>query len=282
MTSTLTKWHCQESLLNTSHEADIILRSNDEDYLIEVRVGRDDKQETYFISAALLPLSCQYLSTRLSSSDSEERSIDLPNENPDVFDLYREWIHNPRDPEPYDPEQACEDMWISNAASAWLLGKRLEAAWFQKYALAQFIQTCALEPFGPWKYVEMYAPPKSPLVRFSNHYIAWNLYFIGTGTNEFEGLNARQLVPLVDKTTHDPRVYDIEHWYSNCGNKFAAGCTHDPIARQIKQFRENNAPKEAKPESEPWVLALERLAESSRSSSLSKSSKSSTSSPNPS
>jgi len=90
--------------------------------------------------------------------------------------------------------------------------------------------------------IEREAPPKSPLRRFSDHWVAWNCRLAGPGVNEFTGLLAARRAPFVPEKARDPRIYDIEHWYSSCGDDMHPGCTHDPITRQEKIDEANRPP----------------------------------------
>jgi len=104
--------------------------------------------------------------------------------------------------------------------------------------LSQFIQNCALAPRGPWKFIEDNAPSKSPLLRFSNHWVAWNSSLSGPGVNEYTGLNAAKLADQFKTSSRDPRIFDLMHWYSVCGNNINAQCPHDPIFRENERERE--------------------------------------------
>jgi len=125
-----------------------------------------------------------------------------------------------------------------NVAAAWILGHHLDAVMFQKYALSQFIQNCAIAPRGPWKFIEEKAPAQSPLLRFSNHWVAWNSSLSGSGPNEYTSLNAAKLADQVKTSTRDPRILDMNHWYMDCGNNINAKCTHDPIFRGEERERD--------------------------------------------
>lgn len=157
--------------------------------------------------------------------------------------MFLEWIKSPESPISYKPDQHSEEPWLSNAAAAWVLAKKLHAAEFEEYALSQFIQNCALAAFGPWGYIETMAPPGSSIRRFSDHWVGWNCHLAGSGRNEFSDLEGKWRAALVTEKTRDPRIYDIEHWYSICGNDINPSCSHDPIARQAN-LQQNNQRRE--------------------------------------
>lgn len=79
--------------------------------------------------------------------------------------------------------------------------------------------------------IEKEAAWKSPLRRFSEHWIAWNFRLAAGGPSEFANLEAAQRANEVTQTTRDPRIYDLEHWYSDCGDKLNPSCSHDPDIR---------------------------------------------------
>lgn len=206
--------------------------------MIHIRVGKGDDTKTFHINKTLICDSSVYIAKACSSNPNSP--INLADDDPVAFDLFTQWVRTPQNPITYNPEQYSEEPWLSNAAAAWVLAAKLRAVdHFQKYALSQFIQNCALAAFGPWEYIEREAAPRSPLRRFSDHWVAWNSHLAGAGVNEFSGIQAAQRARLVTKGTRDPRIYDIEHWYSSCGDKFEPGCTHDPISRreQLQQIK---------------------------------------------
>jgi hypothetical protein len=208
---------------------------------VDVRVGTGYEAKTFQISKKLLCENSGYFK-KLCSTDSKER-IDFEDDDPVVFGLFLKWVRSPAAAITYNPEGQLQEPWLSHSAEAWLLGKKLRAtASFQRYALSQFIQTCAVLPFGPWEKVEKEAPSRSPLRRFSDHWVAWNSRLFGPGTNEFSHLHAARRAHSVPEMARDPRIYDIEHWYSRCGDDFKPGCKHDPIARQEKIDEANRPP----------------------------------------
>ncbi|KAH0561970.1 hypothetical protein GP486_003321 [Trichoglossum hirsutum] len=187
--------------------------------------------------------SSSYFRRRCTSGSRD--IIDLDEDDPVVFDLFLKWLRNPDPPITYNPDGQSQEPWLSNSAAAWILGKKLRTTeGFKKYALSQFIQNCALAAFGPWDTIEREAPPGSPLRRFSDHWVAWNCRLSGSGANEFTGLHAALRAPLVPENTRDPRIYDIEHWYSSCGDGMHPGCIHDPITRQENIDEANRPPPE--------------------------------------
>lgn len=160
--------------------------------------------------------------------------------------MFLEWAKMPKPPIIYAAGRYSDEPWISNAAAAWLLGHRLKAALFQEYALSQFVQNCALAVRGPWRLIEEKAPAQSPLLRFSEHWVAWNCSLSGPGLNEYTGTSAAKYADQVKPSTRDPRTMELSHWYSDCGNDINAKCAHDPIflANQRKKdlFRKRTPP----------------------------------------
>ena len=156
--------------------------------------------------------------------------------SPELFDNFIEWINEQPPPLKYQVSNYSGQFWIDNAVSAWFLAGRLEAPEFEKYALSQFIQNCSLCLFGPWQQIQDEASVGSSLFRFSSHWIAWNHHLAGGGKSEYSGLDAAKLAIQVSGKTRDPRIYDIEHWYSPCGAEINpdSKCDHDPLRREQK------------------------------------------------
>lgn len=107
-------------------------------------------------------------------------------------------------------------------------------------------------------YIEERAVSGSPLSRFSNHWIAWNTSFSNCWTHEYVGLEAADLAENVTPETRDPRVFDIDHWYKDCGDDFNALCEHDPFHRE--QQRQRQARKSRPPAAE-WGAEQEVQAQ---------------------
>jgi hypothetical protein len=53
--------------------------------------------------------------------------------------------------------------------------------------------------------------------------------------NEDSGLLAARHTSSVKPSTRDPRIFDLQHWYSDCGDDINAQCSHDPILKKQKQ-----------------------------------------------
>ncbi len=162
----------------------------------------------------------------------------------DVKALYDIWSATRPPPPPYDPSPlpdaaavvalAETNAWATKAAAAWVLSQELRDRRFEAYALAQLIQHCGTALFGPWEFVEARCPPRSSIRRFTNHWVAWNTSFAAPGSeqDEFAGLEAATLgKSVVRDETHDPRTFDLDHWFSGCGDQLAAKCRHDPVVR---------------------------------------------------
>lgn len=125
---------------------------------------------------------------------SQQEDIELPLTDPTVFGMFVEWIKRPKRSRNWCVlGDYAEEPWRSNAATAWMLGYYLIADEFKSYALYEFIRNCALVARGPWKFIEDHAPAKCPLLRFSDHWVAWNCKILGPGMNEYTGLRAARL-----------------------------------------------------------------------------------------
>jgi hypothetical protein len=165
-------------------------------------------------------------------------------EDPEVLGMFSEWANKQEEPLLFEQDRVSEEPWFSKAAHAFILATKLRASKFERYALSQFIQNCAMMPFGPWAYIESEAPLKSSLRRFSSHWIAWNVHLAGGRAGEFDGLQAVGLAISVTDYARDPRVYDLDHWYSPCGDLLEPGCAHDPITREERLRNESKPPPE--------------------------------------
>lgn len=239
-----------------------------------MRVGTGDDEKIFQADANALRVLSGYFRTYFPRSQEllVPEEINLPDDEPLVFEMFIEWSKRPKKPIHYQPGQYSEEPWISKAVPAWMLAHRLGAPRFEIYALSQFIQSCAIALRGPWKFIEDSAPPASSLSRFSNHWVAWNTYLSGSGVNEYMGLNAAKYASQVKASTRDPRILDLDHWYSDCGSNINAKCEHDPVfqeqERQAKLLRDRPPPPEWGAEAETRASGRPTWTSSSTSFSL--------------
>jgi hypothetical protein len=214
---------------------------------------------------ALRALSAYFQQYLPRSSSPEE--IELPYEDPSAFEIFIQWCKKPTQPIKYQPGQYTEEPWTSQAVAAWMLGHSFGAQRYEIYALSQFIQNCAIMLHGPWKYIEDNIPSKSALSRFSNHWVAWNAHYSSSGTNEYSNLLAARHSSKVKPSTRDPRILDLHHWYSDCGDDINAQCEHDPV---LKQQERQTALRRDRPASSDWGAEIEaRLSKERNSTSYS-------------
>jgi hypothetical protein len=213
---------------------------------VEVQVGAEENLEIFIVNKNLLCGASEYCRRRFApESKYKEEAVILEDFEPLIFEIFLQWTSNPAPRLAYDPDALPQEPWLSNAATTWLLGKKLQCSdEFDKYALSQFIQNCAFMIFGPWKLIENEAT-KGSLHRFSDHWVVWNHKLAGPGPNEYSGLRAVRTALIIPET--DPRTYDIEHWYSECGRYMRPKCLHDPITRLEK----NEEAKRPKPKPPP-------------------------------
>ena len=151
---------------------------------------------------------------------------------PRIFKMFIKWLNEAEDPVPFLPFHYSGEPWRSRAVEAWLFARKMCAPGFERYALSHIIRSCSLQGSGYFAHIEGKADPKSALLRFSNHWVAWNASFAVDGKSEYEQLAAAKLANLVNHNTNDPRIYEIEHWYSSCGDQINPACTHDPVVRE--------------------------------------------------
>ncbi|EKJ69454.1 hypothetical protein FPSE_10366 [Fusarium pseudograminearum CS3096] len=168
---------------------------------------------------------------RIFNPESTHEAV-ISNTKHEVLELFCDWAKNPTTLVDSNDNSHMQEPWLSNTAAAWLLGERLKAEDFKKYCMSVFIKNCAFSPFGPWKEIETYARDESPLARFSNHWIAWNISLLEHVPLEYAGLKAVDLAKSVTQYTGDPRDLDKGHWYSSCGDQIGLLCKHHPIAKQ--------------------------------------------------
>jgi hypothetical protein len=207
----------------------LVCRYFAQDGTIDIRVGKGDAAKTFTVDKELLCASSEYFKDRRRSSRGI--LLHLTEDDPLAFDMLAHWLVQKDEPIFYRPNQYSGEPWRSLSASAWFLATKLCATQFKKYALSQFVQNCALSDLSTWEHIENTSPPKSSMRRFSDHWIAWNYHLAGAGPSEYEGTEAAKRAKLVTATTRDPRIYDLEHWYSDCGEDLNPGCSHDPIVR---------------------------------------------------
>jgi len=203
------------------------------DNLINIKVGSAGKVKTFQIERDLICHLSPFIRDTLSNP-WVLNEISLEKYEPVAFELFSKWIHGHEIPEVYISVQDSEEPWLSYGADICLLAMKLRCPNFEKEALAHFMQSCALVPFGPWAQIEREAPQETPLRRFSNYWVAWNFYLSGCRKNEYTSLEATSFAGIVTGETLDPRILDIEHWFSSCGDSLTPGCCHDPVSRQEK------------------------------------------------
>lgn len=171
----------------------------------------------------------------------------LPNQDPAVFRMYEQWLGTKPLPQPlpFRPGECSAEPWFSLAAHACVLGSRLRAPDFERYALSHLVQNCAAMGFGPWKSIEdagrWWRRPRA-LERFGNHWVAWNCSLVmrEDGTlppgSEYIGLRAAALLGEVTRDgTPDPRLVELDHWFEACGDSVAPECLHNPRIRQLTE-----------------------------------------------
>ncbi|RSM07318.1 hypothetical protein CDV31_008683 [Fusarium ambrosium] len=158
--------------------------------------------------------------------------------DPEMFRLFLGWVKD------RDVGSAAyrKEPWLSFTANAWVLSTQIDAPEFGHFCLKAFMSNCALAPFGPWQYVQKYTPSDSPIHRFSNHYIAWNVSLLSGTPSEFDDLAAAALAAQAKGDIEDPRLYDCAHWYSPCGDRVDSVCEHSPEFMKEKKRRRLSPP----------------------------------------
>jgi hypothetical protein len=68
--------------------------------------------------------------------------------------------------------------------------------------------------------------------------------FSGTGLNKYSSLIATKYVPQVRPSTQDPRIFDLDYWYSDCGDDLNAQCKHNPILKEQEKRRKARKKKD--------------------------------------
>lgn len=211
---------------------------------VEVQVGSEYFEYLHHQQDSVYKAS-EYCRRIFAPESKYEEEAMIPNGfKPLIFEIFLQWIRNPARIIAYDPDGLPQEPWLSNAATIWLLGKTLQCSNdFDRYTLSQFIQTCAFMAFGPWELIEKGAT-KGSLCRFSDHWITWNHQLVGPEPNEYSGLRAARTA--LTAPVRDPRTFDIENWYSECGKYMRPRCLHDPIAR-LEKSNEAKRPKPRPP-----------------------------------
>jgi hypothetical protein len=132
--------------------------------------------------------------------------------------MFEQWMNRHEPPRHlYSPAEYSDDPWRSHAVKAWFLAQALRAESFGAYALSEFIQNFVLAELDVWELIEAKSDPHSPLRRFSDHWVAWNIEISAPVTSEYSNLQAAKKVRPTTRGRRDPRVFDQEHWYSPCG-----------------------------------------------------------------
>jgi hypothetical protein len=60
---------------------------------------------------------------------------------------------------------------------------------------------------------------------------AWNPWLSNLCTHEFAGLEAAEPTNTILETV-DPRIFDVEHWYTECGDNFNALRVHKAVHQE--------------------------------------------------
>jgi hypothetical protein len=222
----------------------------------EVRVYYEKEEKVFTVDVKTLRSSPWFRDKLRQTSEPEELRLD--GHSPLTFQLFLDFCQQPKEPIKYQPGQYSTDPWASNSAAAWVLAVELKARRFEKYALSQFVQNCAIMIKAPWEYIEERAASGSSLSRFSRYWVAWNTSLANPWTHEYVGLEAADLAKYVTPETRDPRIFDIDHWDNDCGNDLNAVCEHDPISRIQK--REQDA-RTLRPPPAEWGAEQERRAQ---------------------
>ncbi|KAJ9656415.1 hypothetical protein H2198_004993 [Neophaeococcomyces mojaviensis] len=203
---------------------------------IEIRVGIGNVARLFTVHKEILCQASHYFDDKCKAS--QDTTIHLDQDDPNAFDMFAQWLSRQDCPVPYKALSYSEEPWRSNSASACFLGKKLRATSFEKFALSQFIQNCVLSDVSTWKHIEEKTSAHIPLRRFSDYWVAWNFHFAAGGPSEFTGLQATRMVDSIMDSTKDPRIYDLDHWYSDCAYDFNPGCSHDSEKRAVSQRNE--------------------------------------------
>lgn len=209
--------------------------------ILNITVGSGETSKVFQLKKHQVCTCSEYFAAVYVSHRFE--NVDFANDNPTVFGLFSEWIQNPS-----NSIVPAQEPWFSNAAEAWVLASKLQSEKFERYALLQFTRNCALIAFGPWDYIEKNAPPKSSIRLFSDHWVSWNFSLLAKAnnlSNEYSGLQAVTKAKFVTPKTVDPRVFDIDHWFSSCGEQLEPSCSHNtqPNRDSIRPVSIRNLPQ---------------------------------------
>jgi hypothetical protein len=206
--------------------------------VIELQVGDGPKTKTFYSNVKVLSQHSLHMQNFFDQNRTTNVLV-FPEWDPLIFELFEKFTLDSEPPLPYQPcHYFLEDPWDKASLSACFLAIELSAPQFLRYSLSIFIQNCALDVFGPWARIERCAPLGSPLRRFSNHWVAWNVYLAGDSVHEYTGLKAEWLATSVTDDTIDPRILQLEHWFCKCGDSLSPGCDHDPIEQERKYLLE--------------------------------------------
>ncbi|KAJ4011118.1 hypothetical protein NW752_007348 [Fusarium irregulare] len=190
----------------------------------------DSDTESFQLERQQVRSASRYLSRILAKKRT--RTIVILKTRCEVLELFCRWAQDSKAYSNPSEDLHLQEPWLSNAAAAWMLGQGIEAEEFQGFCLKVFIKNCALAPFGPWKEIEERANDNSPLMRFSNHWIAWIFSTVQGVPQEFEGLRAVARAKQLDRHIEDPRLFDEDHWYSTCGDQISPRCSHYPKVKE--------------------------------------------------
>jgi hypothetical protein len=204
------------------------------DISVHVRIG--PRLNIFALNKSELTQVSGYFRRALRSSNGP---VDLPHESVETFSMFEDWLRARKNPSMLQSDHLQLEPWLSRSSRACVLAQHLDCEEFSKFCLRVFINNIERGPTKPWEYIEAHAEPRSPLRRFSNHWVSW-VSFASDPRHVDAPWSMLKGVERVYENPVDPRAYSLDHWYTRCSDTVAQACEHLPAAAPGAQVPEDS------------------------------------------
>ncbi|OCL07429.1 hypothetical protein AOQ84DRAFT_377688 [Glonium stellatum] len=211
------------------------LRASDEH--LDIKVGRGKKTQRWKAHKALI---CHYSefferACRKYSGAGFQESLsgvfDLSHDNPIAFGLFIDWLYDSnKSPQNFKIDKKVDsEVWKYYAEDACILANKLFATDFSKFSLSKLIQNAHTLDIHSMEYIYEETLPTTPVRLFCAQWACWRCSSRPTLWESTRNLELRKdRRYLHNRIAEDPRRYEIEHWYSDCG-RTGSPCSHATV-----------------------------------------------------
>jgi hypothetical protein len=159
----------------------------------------------------------------------------LAQDSPVAFELFIDWLYsNNKQARNFCLTGATDsESWRLYAGEAYVLADKLVAVDFSRFALSRVIQNAHLLDVYDMEFIYEDTLPNTPLRLFAARWARWRCSLRPTlwesSHNGELQRERRYREPHMDnQIVLDPRGFEIEHWYSECG-RTGAPCNHATV-----------------------------------------------------